>query len=218
MNNNSNISNNSNNKIKNIIIKLETISKGIDTNSFNNLINEISNTIDNYKISQSNTTDEYIPNEGSSIEGSSNINLLDNPSEQSSNINLSGNSLKSSADVNLLSNPSEQPSIINPPLTGGEDKSENTNTFLNTLTSIFSGGDNSSNNYDSETEQTYMVEADDSDEESFVDKANFKNKKYLTSLNVSDLREIMRYNNMKLSKNGAYLNKKTMVNQISKNL
>ena len=63
---------------------------------------------------------------------------------------------------------------------------------------------------------TYMMNSDDSDEESFIDKAKLNNKKYLKSLNVLELRDIMRGNNMKISKNGTYLKKNIMVNQIQK--
>ena len=84
--------------------------------------------------------------------------------------------------------------------------------------SIFSGGDNSNDDsYDSEIEQTYMMESYDSDEESFIDKAKLNSSKYLKTLNVKDLRDIMRDNNMKLSKNGLYLKKKEMISKITKN-
>ena len=62
-----------------------------------------------------------------------------------------------------------------------------------------------------------MFDSDESDEESLIDKAKLTNKKYLKTLKVNDLREIMRYNNIKLSKNGSYLNKNEMITKISKN-
>jgi hypothetical protein len=76
----------------------------------------------------------------------------------------------------------------------------------------------SDNDYNSDNEQTYMIQSDESDEESFMDKAKLNNKKYLSTLKVKDLRDIMRNNNMKLSKNGLYLNKNQMIKNISKNI
>ena len=70
---------------------------------------------------------------------------------------------------------------------------------------------------DSDIEQTYMIDSDESDEESLIDKAKLTNKKYLKSLKVSDLREIMRENHMQLSKKGFYLKKNQMISKISKN-
>jgi hypothetical protein len=71
--------------------------------------------------------------------------------------------------------------------------------------------------YDQYDQQTYMVDSDDEDEESFIDKAKLNNKKYLSSLNVNKLRDIMREREMKLSKNGSYLKKNDMIKQIQKN-
>ena len=78
------------------------------------------------------------------------------------------------------------------------------------------GGNNSDE--DSDIEQTYMIDSDDSDEESLIDKAKLNSKKYLKSLKVKDLREIMRENKIQLSKNGLYLNKNQMISKISKKL
>ena len=58
----------------------------------------------------------------------------------------------------------------------------------------------------------------DSDEESLILNAKqLSDKKFLTSLNVNDLRDIMRKHNMKLSKNGNYLKKNEMIKNIKKN-
>jgi hypothetical protein len=79
--------------------------------------------------------------------------------------------------------------------------------------SIFSGGDK---NEDSDNEQTYLVDSDDSDEESFIDNAKLKNKKYLNSLNVQKLKTIMKDNHMQIFKNGSYIKKNEMIKSIQK--
>ena len=81
------------------------------------------------------------------------------------------------------------------------------------LFSLSSFGDKLNDN------QTFLFDGNDSDEESLIDKAvNFKNKKYLKSLNVSDLRSIMKNNNLQVSKKGSYLKKNEMINIIKKNV
>jgi len=60
--------------------------------------------------------------------------------------------------------------------------------------------------------QTYLMDSDDSDEESLID--NAKNKKYLNSLNVFELRSILKKNNLQLSKNGNYLKKDEMIKKV----
>ena len=90
-------------------------------------------------------------------------------------------------------------------------------TLLNKLK--FWGGKNvDDKNYESDNDnnQTYMMETDDDDEESFIDKAKLNSAKYLKTLNVKYLRNIMRDNNMKLSNNGSYLKKNEMVKKITK--
>ena len=89
-----------------------------------------------------------------------------------------------------------------------EDTSE-TETKAETATEI-SGGFND----DFET-QTYLIDSYDSDEESLILNAkNLSDKKFLSNLNVNELRDIMRTNNMKLSKNGNYLKKIEMIKNI----
>ncbi len=61
-------------------------------------------------------------------------------------------------------------------------------------------------------EQTYLMDSDDSDEESLIE--NAKNKKYLNSLNVFELRSILKKNNLQLSKNGNYLKKDEMIKKV----
>ena len=63
-----------------------------------------------------------------------------------------------------------------------------------------------------------MVDSDDDDEESLIDNAKLKNKKFLNTLNLTELRNIARNNSIKVSKNGQYLNKKNIVQSIHKNL
>ena len=85
----------------------------------------------------------------------------------------------------------------------------------------FNGGASISHDYDDYSEQTYLLDSDDDDddkEESLITRAkNLKSKKYLSQLNVNELRNIMRQNNMQLSKNGAYLRKDVMIKTIQKN-
>jgi len=65
--------------------------------------------------------------------------------------------------------------------------------------------------------QTYLFDSNDSDEESLIfNKKNLSNKKFLNTLNVNTLKDIMRNNNMKLSKNGHYLKKNEMIKNIKK--
>ena len=80
----------------------------------------------------------------------------------------------------------------------------------------------SDSDYDSETSytnnKTYILESDDDDEEFLINNnKNLKNKKYLNSLNVNELRGIMKNNNMKVSNNGSYYRKNDMIKLIQKN-
>ena len=66
-------------------------------------------------------------------------------------------------------------------------------------------------------EKTYLIDSD-SDEEAFVDNVkNMKNKNYLNKLSISELKNIMRNNDIKVTNNGSYLKKKDMVRNIIKN-
>jgi hypothetical protein len=66
-------------------------------------------------------------------------------------------------------------------------------------------------------EKTYLIDSD-SDEEVFVDNIkNMKNKNYLNKLTISELKNIMRNNDIKVTNNGSYLKKKDMVRNIIKN-
>ena len=68
-------------------------------------------------------------------------------------------------------------------------------------------------------DQTYLFDEADSDEESLIDNAKqLKDKKYLKSLNVSELRSIMKDNNLQVSKKGSYLKKNEMIKVIKKNI
>lgn len=67
-------------------------------------------------------------------------------------------------------------------------------------------------------DKTYLFDEDDNDEESIIENAmNLKDKKYLSTLNVNELRNIMKEKNLQLSKKGTYLKKKEMIQKISKN-
>ena len=44
---------------------------------------------------------------------------------------------------------------------------------------------------------------------------NMSSKKYLRSLTVQELKDIMRSNDMKVTHNGSYYNKEQMVNKVS---
>jgi hypothetical protein len=80
--------------------------------------------------------------------------------------------------------------------------------------------DNNSKKYDIVDEQTYLFDADLSDEEeSIIDNAiKLKDKHYLKSLNINELRNIMKNKNLKISKNGIYLKKSEMIKKIQKNI
>ena len=68
-------------------------------------------------------------------------------------------------------------------------------------------------------DQTYLFDEADSDEESLIDNAKqLKDKKYLNSLNVNELRSIMKDNNLQVSKKGSYLKKNEMIKAIKKNI
>ena len=95
------------------------------------------------------------------------------------------------------------------------------------VTSFFSDNDDDDNDdqfslasfekmYDN---QTYLFDEADSDEESLIDNAmRLKDKKYLNSLNVGELRSIMKNNNLQVSKKGSYLKKNEMIKVIKKNI
>jgi hypothetical protein len=93
-------------------------------------------------------------------------------------------------------------------------KGGNNNNDSNELSS-----DEESSTEESSTEelldtQTYFFDEHDSDEESLLDK--MKDKKYLNNLNVKDLRNISKTNNLILTKGGSYLKKEQLVKQIQK--
>lgn len=55
------------------------------------------------------------------------------------------------------------------------------------------------------------------EEESIIDNAlKIKDENYLKSLNINELRNIMKNNNLKISKSGIYLKKKDMIKEIKK--
>ena len=64
--------------------------------------------------------------------------------------------------------------------------------------------------------QTYLVESDDSDEESLIQSAIQLTKKKLQNLTVPELREIMRNKNLNLSKNGIYYTKNEIIKKLLK--
>jgi hypothetical protein len=64
--------------------------------------------------------------------------------------------------------------------------------------------------------QTYLVESDDSDEESLIQNAIQLTKKKLQNLTVPELREIMRNKNLNLSKNGIYYTKNEIIKKLLK--
>ena len=71
---------------------------------------------------------------------------------------------------------------------------------------------------DNDDKNTYLLR-DDSDEESFIQKSHkLKNTKYLNTLNNKELRDIMKFNNLKVTNKGGYLNKTQMVKNIKKNI
>ena len=83
-----------------------------------------------------------------------------------------------------------------------------------------SGSEYADNLSENDNEQTFMYDNDYSDDESEVSliyNAKLKNKKYLNSLNITNLRSIMKNNSIKISKNGSYLRKNEMVKEIYKN-
>ena len=93
------------------------------------------------------------------------------------------------------------------------------------VTSFFSDDDSENDQFSLSSfekmydDQTYLFDEADSDEESLIDNAKqLKNKKYLNSLNVSELRSIMKDNNLQLSKKGSYLKKNEMIKVIKKNI
>jgi len=85
---------------------------------------------------------------------------------------------------------------------------------------------NADSDYDSDDSETsytnnktYILESDDDDEEFLINNnKDLKNKKYLNSLNVNELRGIMKNNNMKVSNNGSYYRKNDMIKLIQKNV
>ena len=74
--------------------------------------------------------------------------------------------------------------------------------------------------YDIVDEQTYLFDADLSDEEeSIIDNAiKLKDKYNLKSLNTNELRNVMKNKNLKISKYGTYFTKSEMIEKIEENL
>jgi len=72
--------------------------------------------------------------------------------------------------------------------------------------------------YDIVDEHTCLFDSDLYDEEeSIIDNAlKIKDENYLKPLNINELRNIMKNNNLKISKNGIYLKKKDMIKEIKK--
>ena len=68
-------------------------------------------------------------------------------------------------------------------------------------------------------EQTFLFDSYnlDDEEESLIDNATkLKNNKYLNNLNIHELREIMKNNNLKVTNKGNYLKKTDMIKKIKK--
>jgi len=98
---------------------------------------------------------------------------------------------------------------------------EKKKTIVNHIKGFFGlkGGNNNNDSSESSTEesldtQTYFFDENESDEESILDK--MKDTKYLNNLNVKDLRNISKTNNLVLTSGGSYLKKKELVKQIQK--
>lgn len=109
------------------------------------------------------------------------------------------------------SNPSLESNKETMPITQSTEKKK---TVFNHIKGFF--GMQGGMEYSSDTEDgnTYFFDSNDSDEESILD--NLKNKKYLKSLNVKELRDISKKNELVLSKGGCYLKKDQLVKQIYK--
>ena len=114
------------------------------------------------------------------------------------------------------------------------DAQENTkkpSSFFNNAFSIFSGGNKSDSEYESDgifssddessdekndfsRFQTTFFQDDDEEEDIMHHIKNMKSKKYLNSLTNSELINILRNNNQKVSKNNNYLTKTELIKSI----
>ena len=66
--------------------------------------------------------------------------------------------------------------------------------------------------------KTYLLDSDSDDDESLIENAKYlKSKKYLNSLTVNELKQLMKKNNMRVSINGSYYRKNEMIKLIQKN-
>lgn len=187
--------------------------------------NTITNTTTNKTMNNTNTTsithtEESDPTKSTdSIESTTETDDLE--STNSSQKETSDN-IPKTPETNNTEEIQETPSILpkntltEESITNNSTKTNQTNTTESKswFSGIFSGGKNDDN--DSDNDQTYLIDSDSDDEESFIDKAKLNNKKYLNTLNVNKLRDIMRNNELKLSKNGSYLKKNEMIKQIQK--
>ena len=62
--------------------------------------------------------------------------------------------------------------------------------------------------------QTMMFHQDDNDDNLMQHMKNMTNKKYLNNLTTQELKDIMKSNQMRVTNNGSYYNKKEMVGKI----
>ena len=97
-----------------------------------------------------------------------------------------------------------------------EKEKEKKKSIFNHIKGFFGikGGNLTGYSSDNDDSQTYFFDTNDSDEESILD--HLKDKKYLNSLNVKELREISKKNELVLSKGGCNLKKDQLIKQLHK--
>ena len=99
--------------------------------------------------------------------------------------------------------------------------SEKPKGLFSNFTKLFTGGNK--DQYSSDEEEiaynkykTMMFHQEDEDEGLMQHMKNMTSKKYLTTLTSQDLKDIMKNNQMKVTNNGSYYNKKEMISKIVK--
>ena len=110
---------------------------------------------------------------------------------------------------------------------GEGEEEENThsekpnNNLFSKITGFLTGGNK--DQYSSDEEEiaynkykTMMFHQEDEDEGLMQHMKNMTSKKYLTTLTSQDLKDIMKNNQMKVTNNGSYYNKKEMISKIVK--
>jgi hypothetical protein len=178
---------------------------------------------ENKKISlESDSSSENSSGESTPVEENKKISLeSDSSSEESLNEHkILEEEIETESTIELLSD--REKKLRNELIKIEEEKKklQKKNSILSGGNLYYSSDEDKSNVSDFSNEsyqKTYLIDSD-SEEETFIDNSKkMKNRNYLNNLTVSELKTIMKTNNIKVTNNGYYLKKKDMVKNIIKN-